>query len=429
MPDLCMALNSHFSSPHRAFLMPPKTLDDSSTQSPTNNVNTPQNEETKASVLVFISAQAIGSVGLAMSILAIWFGWLLPASIASTNAEPPEIKKSQSPPLRHHRRPVSIAPITITPPTPMRRASAPVNLTPILSSSAGDGSAAGPRHVYFEDSSMSAISRRNTLPAQSSSKLLDDGPASTSTFTVSPLALTVELPAEECTEVVPMDSDSSPHSSKASLVKPSSRLHKLRLFGNGKPIPRLDLDKPCDQASIASTDTNSSEKSARRASGGFVASWTLSRTRTAPDATSNESHTPSPSRLSFARRLSPARPPASPASVTPTTPHACSPTFLTRKRQNRVSAPIPRTSPYGAPYFAAPPLLLDSNYPAYLKTLPQFEDEVQASISHVSDSDEPHLGRGRTTSIRRVNLNDSRAPVPKQRSASIDGTTRPNATS
>lgn len=163
-----------------------------------------------------------------------------------------------------------------------------------------------------------------------------------------------------------------------------------------------------------------------------MASWTLSRTRTAPDVASVESHTPSPSRLSFARRLSPARPPASPAPVTPTTPHACdilSPTFLTRKRQNRVSAPIPRTSPYGAPYFAAPPLLLDNNYPAYLKTLPQFEGEMHATSSRASDSDEPERGRGRTASIRRVNVSASHAPVPKQRSASVDWTSRTNATS
>ena len=173
-------------------------------------------------------------------------------------------------------------------------------------------------------------------------------------------------------------------------------------------------------------DTNASDKSTRRASGGtFVAAWTLSRHRTAPDV-SAEMPSPSPSRLSFARRMSPSRP-STVSPGTPTTMAAAdvlSPTFLSRKSQKRMSAPIPRTLPYGAPYFATPPLLLDNNYPTYLKTLPQFEDEIHAPASHTSDSEEGERCRGRTPGIRRVNLNPPCRMVPKRRSVSDDFTQR-----
>lgn len=178
---------------------------------------------------------------------------------------------------------------------------------------------------------------------------------------------------------------------------------------------------------ISAPDTNGSEKSARRASGGFVAAWNLSRHRTPlGEASATEPRTASPSRLSFSRRMSPSRPMTSPASATLTamatnTSDILSPTFLTRKSQKRISAPIPRTSPYGAPYFAAPPMLLDNNYNAYLKALPQFEDEIKTGTPHTLQIDEPERGRGRTSSIRRVNLHGL---LPTPRSASVDGTIR-----
>lgn len=330
----------------------------------------------------------------------------------------------------------------------MRRASEPMHITPILSSQPEDASAT-PRRVYFEDSSISPITRRNTLPEpKQSARLLDAHAAVDATVVplfTSPLATTSALPPQDISDDHPADSDSSPHSSKASSLKSTSRLQKLKLFGNKtglshRPEP---LDKPSDQGSIASTgqhnfvnhflrlltwlltETSTSEKSARRASGGFVAGWTLSRNRgTVSDVTTSESSTASPSRLSFARRMSPSRPVPSPSTATPTSAgmpsELLSPTFLTRKSQKRVSAPIPRTSPYGAPYFAAPPLLLDSNYQAYLKTLPQFEDEIKTTTSQTFDG-EPERGRGRTSSIRRVNLGSL---PPKPRSASVDMTTR-----
>lgn len=93
-----------------------------------------------------------------------------------------------------------------------------------------------------------------------------------------------------------------------------------------------------------------------------------------------------------------------------------SPTFSSGKGgRRRSSTPIPRTYPYGAPYFASPPVLLDKNhYPTYLKTLPQFEDEVQLSSERLSG-----MGRAQVTG------KDRRRAIFKRRSASEDWTVRP----
>ena len=156
----------------------------------------------------------------------------------------------------------------------------------------------------------------------------------------------------------------------------------------------------------------------KRTSGGFVAAWSNSRARTAGDDTEAFA---SPSRLSFVRLLSPGTP-STPASFTPSSPAPAniqSPTFLSRKADRRRSTPIPRTRPYGAPYFASPPVLLDKNsYPGYLKALPQFDDEFEFSSARASE-------RGREPVAGKDSLNPSRTRViPKRRSASEDWTVR-----
>ncbi|KDR85681.1 hypothetical protein GALMADRAFT_132345 [Galerina marginata CBS 339.88] len=411
--------------------MPRKTLDETTHDPQSAHLNE-GNDST--SILIFVSAKALGSLGFAVSLLAIWFGWLLPASI--TGPTPPatpgelDITKPRLP-SKHPRRSAPnghVGPL----PVPIRRASAPVDLTPILVPRSEEAQVT-PRRVYFTDSPPSPIIRRNTMPEPKhnyAGQLLYQ--AILSSANVSPGSSTSTLPTQEpqatleCFDDGTPDSDSSLHSAKASLLKPSSRLQKLKLgFNKGhRPEP---LDKQADQASIASTDTAASEKSARRASGSFVASFTLSRNRTAPDVTT-ESASPSPSRLSFARRMSPSRPATSPASAVPMSADVISPSFLSRKAQKRTSAPIPRTSPYGAPYFASPPLLLNTknnnNYPAYLKGLPQFEDEVRSGSSQALDGDDAEPTRGRTSTIRRVNLNPAPRNIPKRRSASEDWTQR-----
>ena len=139
-----------------------------------------------------------------------------------------------------------------------------------------------------------------------------------------------------------------------------------------------------------------------------MAAWSNSRVRTAGDGSA------SPSRFRF---LSP----STATTFTPSSPGPTdiqSPAFLSPKAERRRSTPIPRTSPYGAPYFASPPVLLDNSYPSYLKALPQFDDDLQFSSTRASvRAREPVAGKG--------SLNPSRRIIPKRRSASEDWTVRP----
>ncbi|CAA7264807.1 unnamed protein product [Cyclocybe aegerita] len=421
MPGIRAALRDvhHPGTLSFTFRMPPNTLDHPADDSQTPPLNN-QGGDASASVFVFLSARCIGSVGFAVSLFAIWFGWLLPAAImAPAPPAPVEIKASRVS-SKPTRRATSAALASRRLPKPIRRVSAPVDLTPILALPAEDTQLTS-RHVYFVDKDPSPIVRRNTMPepsksnptSQSIDQLIHDSLTHNSRPTPSTQAHIEETPAE---------SDSSRHSSRTSLLR-HSRLHKLKLNFQSKSNRAELQDKPFDQSSLASTETGSSDKSARRASAGFVAPWTLTRNRTASDVTA-EAATPSPSRLSFRRRASPSRPGSSPARC-PASAAAdiLSPVFASRKAQKRVSAPIPRTSPYGAPYFAAPPIASDTNYPAYLKTLPQFEDEIKGAPSRTaSDGEDVEPVRGRS-SIRRVSLNPPQV-LPKRRSASEDWTQR-----
>ena len=145
-----------------------------------------------------------------------------------------------------------------------------------------------------------------------------------------------------------------------------------------------------------------------------MAAWSNSRARTVEDDTEGFA---SPSRLSFVRLLSPGTPSTAATTFTPSSPNIQSPTFLSRKAERRRSTPIPRTCPYGSPYFASPPVLLDKNsYPSYLKTLPQFDDEFELSSARASSE------RGREPVAGK---DSSHRVIPKRRSASEDWTVRP----
>jgi hypothetical protein len=160
-----------------------------------------------------------------------------------------------------------------------------------------------------------------------------------------------------------------------------------------------------------------------------VAAWSNSRARTAGVETECLA---SPSRLSFVRLLSPGTPSTAAAATTNFTPSSSSglssdiqsPTFLSRKAakaERRRSTPIPRTRPYGAPYFASPPVLLDKNsYPSYLKALPQFGDEFEVSSTRAASE----RGREPVVQLGNNSLKPSRKVVPKRRSASEDWTVR-----
>jgi hypothetical protein len=162
---------------------------------------------------------------------------------------------------------------------------------------------------------------------------------------------------------------------------------------------------------FALLESTVSEKVTKCSSGGFVAAWSNSRARIAGDDTEGFN---SPSRLSFVRLLSPGIPSMA---ATPSSPGSAD--IQSCKADQRRSTPIPRTSPYGAPYFASPPVLLDKNsYPGYLKTLPQFDDEFEFSSARASE-------KGREPVAETDSLNPSRRVIPKRRSASEDWTVRP----
>jgi len=397
-----------------------------------------------ASAFILISARCIGHLGFALSLFAIWFGWLLPASVQAP-PEPAEVKPPRqlykSPRRPPHATATTHAESTSessseTParprPLPTRRVSAPVDLTPIpiLATGAEDHSTPS-RHVYFVDEPFAPIVRRNTMPEPSKfmcpMKAIHHACTTVIHNPSQPTPATyphAAQPACECLDDTIPDSDSSRHSSRTSLLRPSSRLQKLKLGFNNKARSE-SAEKSADQNSLASVETASSDKSSRRSSGGgFASGWTLTRNRTSPDVTAESTPqplTPLPlnSPCIFGRRVSPARSPATGSSVAT---EVLSPTFLSRKSQKRVSAPIPRTSPYGAPYFATPPIVLDNSYPTYLKNLPQFEDEMKAApVITAADSD-TEVVRGRTSGIRRVSLQPSPSPIAKRRSMSVDFT-------
>ncbi|KAF8808060.1 hypothetical protein BYT27DRAFT_7098722 [Phlegmacium glaucopus] len=374
-------------------------------QKPNDELTKSTPQDTQTSIFVFISAHAISSLGFAVSLLAIWFGWLLPTSLApSAPSEKSEIKSPRPVIPRHHRR--SVSSLTRTPPvpTPVRRASAPIDLASILVPHHEENIPDSSKRVYFADPPSFPVSRRNTMPEPKKpnnflgvSILAIPRSSSPSRPETPPNAALDELNAQE---------------SDSSLSKPS-RLQKLKLGFNLKTNRHLPVtvDKQSDRDSIVSIDSTASEKSTKRTSGGFVATWSNSRAPTAGDVT--ESGLASSSRLSFARILSP----STPVTATLTPSQQTVDGLPSHKSDRRRSSPIPRTYPYGAPYFASPPVLLDkNNYPSYLKTLPQFEDEIQFSSARASE-------RGREPAITRVVLNSK--VVHKRRSASEDWTVRP----
>ena len=66
MPSFCITLNRYFSScAHRLALMPRKAVDEATEQTPRNQTEN-ATQDTRASMLVFISAKAIGSFGFAI---------------------------------------------------------------------------------------------------------------------------------------------------------------------------------------------------------------------------------------------------------------------------------------------------------------------------------------------------------------------------
>lgn len=244
----------------RSSLMAQKPNDD-----PTNDPKSmPLNAQT--SILVFISAHAISYLGFAVvrllfdpnlaklivpqSLFAIWFGWLLPASLtASTLSDTPEFKKTRPLP-KHHRRSVSSStrPTPSSNLNPVRRASAPVDLAPvpILVPHPEDNSHDPSKRVYFADSPSSPVTRRNTMPT----------PKKPNNFLAASICAISRNSSSSPSrpETPPNGSldDPNAHDSDSSLTKPS-RLQKIKLGFNMKTNHQHpSVDKQSDGDSVAS---------------------------------------------------------------------------------------------------------------------------------------------------------------------------------
>jgi hypothetical protein len=193
------------------------------------------------------------------SLLAIWFGWLLPASLTiSAPSDISEIKKPRHV-SKHHRRSVSsptrTAPIstptqnssvsTLTRIPPVRQNSAPVDLAPIFVPHPEGNVHDSSRRVSFADSSLSPAIRRNTMPEPKKTTIFL--PVSLCTF--SPHSSS--SPSRPETPPSGVLDDLNAQDSDSSMSKPS-RLQKLKLGFNLKINRHPPADKQSDRDSIAS---------------------------------------------------------------------------------------------------------------------------------------------------------------------------------
>jgi len=214
------------------------------------------NRSLRQSIVVFISARALGHLGFALvssqacrwrrthsavpqSLFAVWLTWLLPSALA----EPPpqaEIKKPKRR-IRSPRQSMQTTPMPLDGPSQRRtQVPAPLDLTPILATRAVDTQPA--RHVCFADAQggPTTLTIAET-PAQpiatvQSIHLVEDS---------SPRPSISALPEIDSAA---QESDSS-RTSRPSSLQRSSRLQKFKL---GFTKPRSESLDRADQNSITS---------------------------------------------------------------------------------------------------------------------------------------------------------------------------------
>ncbi len=361
------------------------------------------------------------------SLLAVWLTWLLPTSVvgAPLPSEFARAKQPTRPPRRTAE--VSIATGTSRLSKRIRHAVAPIDLTPILATRAIDPQTA--RRVHYADASPSPTAAVQNTTAEIP---IDVNPTAILQVENSGSQTSVVSPEKASDTAGPLDNETvesdSSHTSSCNSRKRSHCLPKLKLRFHKRRSESLDR---ADQSSVASTgllsnahvpssiidiplfsDIRLETDGSRRESGSAL----FMNNRKAPDMNAVYPPKESPSFLSFRRRSSSAtrNPTTSLAKYSPSTTDLLSPTFFVRKSQNRTSVPIPRTMPYGPPYFATPPVLLDRQ--SHLKSLPQFQDEMITDL-RTADSDSELL-QGQIT--RRVSLTAAPPRSPKIRSFSAD---------
>ncbi|KAL0951663.1 hypothetical protein HGRIS_008342 [Hohenbuehelia grisea] len=426
-------------------------------------------EQPKPSPVSFLVARAVGSVGLAMSIVAIGLDWILPTPKVESPPPPPPPARRRSKAARRRSAPAELEDTLTRHSSRSRQARprTPARATSLLTSNDLVRSRV---HASHSTSRPSTPSRRSTDPSsillpsvadaqQPKGNLpppqppLNEGspvlnPSSASTLVATPaLSPSVHI-LDTCDES--LESDESQLSSRPKR-RISSRLPRMKVFMTkarnvSSPVKPEITDKevvdgklvpafgPSYATNITCPVPMEPVRSSRRSISVFVTPWTLSRSRTVSDVTAvpatarPTTPTSNTSRVSFIRRsvtvrvppTSPAESPSSPAQVSPASANSTqSASYFTRKSDRRRSMPVARTQPYAYPYFAAMPT---PNSPDDGLTPEQSVSPTRPRTStelvHESDVER---NRGRRSSklndVAQAALGLGR-PSPKRRSAS-----------
>ncbi|KAG6830896.1 hypothetical protein H0H92_014047 [Tricholoma furcatifolium] len=261
------------------------------------------------SLLVTVSAKALGSLGLGLSILAIWFYWLVPSAAAVT----PEIVETPRKPHPNHRS--------------KRRVS--VKVPPVRQDSLSDANnSLRSKRVYFLESLATEPESQVYIPSVLPSLIEED---LSSALSQSPTSAATLVPTKRDDESI-AESDASSRRSSLSLRLPK-KIHPFATKHQSEPSPVATSLPPLDNEG----------RHSRRSSIGFVPPWrSKGRTSDARDSSSSRPSTPLRSSSlngSFESIQSP---------IT---------SYFSLKSSRRASTPVPRprTQPYEAPYFALPP--------------------------------------------------------------------------
>ncbi|KAG6845372.1 hypothetical protein H0H87_010481 [Tephrocybe sp. NHM501043] len=338
------------------------------TKTETNDITSSHTNE--RTFLVTLSARALGSLGVGVSILAIWIHWLVP----SVNTATPSVV-DKFPSNRHKRRSTFRAPI----PSPLQQIAPSITINGQTSPTTLYAS----KHVYFEDS---PPSQRNLPIADNQDSLALQRPPEESyrgSGSSSPTTPSISQGDEESIA----ESESSSRRSSLSLYLPK------RICPFTKSRDQSEPSSPVMRTSSLQTEGRHGKRS------GFIPPWSSRRKSVDADNNALPSH-PQPTPLKSASFDSPST--DSFQSPTPTS------SFFSFKPNRRVSSPVPRprTQPYEAPYFALPPT--SANTPTFdLRKSPPM---LQEALINSARQNAPEDDRGRAAKNGRT--------IPKRRSAS-----------
>ncbi|KAK0208635.1 hypothetical protein DFS33DRAFT_1271823 [Desarmillaria ectypa] len=366
------------------------------------------------SLFVTFIAGALSSIGLGVSVAAMWFIWLVP------NAKPtvPELMKVTSRKARRRSAPPSLPSSSSRRQASILRSHSRAAL--ISEPSTPDSTAT--RHVSFLDSQIrSGNSRRFSVPTEevkheSDENLpsqCDSSPRSSSSTLVSPqvpikLILALSSGAADSGDGS-AESDSSTR--RSSLLSP--RLPKMRNPLGSKKRPNEER-----------TSLDSIERPKPAGASSLSTSWQRCRQQT----TSNIINSPPPSESAARppfRRFSGSRVVSSPTSSASSSPTATSYFSFKTTRKPSNPTPAPRTQPYQYPYFATPP----TGAKIYIRALPQSEGGSTSSSSSVDSTaiampeSTRSIERTEANAQAQASLGYGRRPTPKRRAASESWTT------